>query len=234
MSYRTAFLCVAMLSAIGCERGGSPSPESIETRGSVSPLALATPPPQPAPISADSSAAVAEGTSESDEDSGKPAVLSDQQIAAITDDVNSAEIEQARLARNRAQDLRIKSFAALMIKQHTEAKGKQLQLALKPAVSPLSTRLERDASETLKTLESASNSDFDVAYINAQIFAHQKAADTIDRDLMQNAKSPELKAYLADLKPTLEAHLRRAREIGSKLSRSASELAAVTGGQPVE
>lgn len=223
MSYRTAFLCVAMLSTIGCERGGSPSPESrrIETGGSVSPMALPTP-PQPASISPDSSAAAVEGPSESDEDSGKPAVLSDQQIAAITDDVNSAEIDQAQLARNRAQDPRIKSFAALMIKQHTEAKGRQLQLALKPAVSPLSTRLERDASETLKTLESASNSEFDIAYINALIFEHQKVADTIDRDLMPSAKSPELKAYLADLKPTVEAHLRRAREIGSKLSESAS------------
>ena len=56
----------------------------------------------------------------------------------------------------------------MMIKHHTEAKNKQLQLALKPAVSLLSTRLEQQASETLKALESASNSDFDVAYINAR------------------------------------------------------------------
>jgi putative membrane protein len=224
MSYRIAFFCVAILSTSGCERGGSPSPESrrIETGGSVSPLALPTPPPAPASISADSPGAVVEGTSDSDEYSGKPAVLSDQQIAAITDDVNSAEIDQAQLARNRAQDPRIKSFAAMMIKHHTEAKSKQLPLALKPAVSPLSTTLEKEARETLKALESASNSDFDVAYINAQIFEHQKVADTIDRDLMPSAKSRELKAYLADLKPTVEAHLRRAREIGSKLSQSAS------------
>src|SRR4051812_9503073 len=108
MSYRAATASVAMLSAFGCEHGGSPRPEPrrIETGGSVAPIAIPTSTTQATSTSAQSSGAVAVA-SEPDEDNGKPALLSARQIAAITDDANAAEIEQAELAQKRGQDPRV-------------------------------------------------------------------------------------------------------------------------------
>jgi putative membrane protein len=150
------------------------------------------------------------------------AMLTDEQIAAITNDANSAEIEQAQLAVSKAKDPRIKDFAAMMIKHHTEAKNKQAKLGLKTAASPKSAKLEKDAQDTLSKLKSATGKDFDVEYIDAQVDEHQTVARTIERDLMPNAQNADLKAYLADIKPTVEAHLEKAKALQRTLEQSAS------------
>ena len=146
----------------------------------------------------------------------------DEQIAAITDDANSAEIAQGKLAEQKAKDQRVKSFASKMVKHHSEAKEKQAKLNLKTSASPISLDLEKGAANTLTTLTSTSGSAFDAAYMNAQVEEHQKVLDTINRELLPNVKSNDLKAYLDDIKPTVESHLKEAQRIQRKLNETAS------------
>ncbi len=148
--------------------------------------------------------------------------LTDEQIAAITNDANSAEIEQAQLALSKTKDARIKDFASMMVKHHTEAKNKQAKLGLKTASSPKSTKLEKDAQDTLSKLKAATSKEFDADYIDAQVAEHREVAHTIEHDLMPNASSAGLKAYLADIKPTVDSHLEKAKEIQSALKQTAS------------
>jgi putative membrane protein len=150
------------------------------------------------------------------------APLTDEQIAAITNDANSAEIDQAKIAEQKAKDPRVKSFASMMVKHHTEAKNKQAKLGLKTASSPASEKMEKDAADTLSALKSASGAAFDIAYMSAQVDEHQKVADTIDHELMPSAKNADLRAYLAEIKPTVESHLKHAKDIQRKLGETAS------------
>ena len=139
--------------------------------------------------------------------------LSDEQIAAITDAANTAEIDQAKLAEGKSKSADVKRFATMMIKHHGEAKAKQAKLKLQLADSSDSTALKADAASTLDTLKKDTGKDFDKAYIDAQVDGHQKVLDTINQKLLPSVKSPDLKAYLDDIKPRVEAHLKKAKEL---------------------
>lgn len=215
MSYRSVAFCVITLAAAACDRGATPQPDMQRTQ--ADPVAT-VPQAMPAP----SSVAPSPATTTTSASNDKAAPLTDQQIAAITKDANSAEIDQAKLAEQKAKDPRVKSFAAMMVKHHTEAENKQTQLGLTTASSPASVKMEKDAQDTLATLKAVSGSAFDIAYMNAQVDEHQKVADTIEHDLMPSAKNADLKAYLADIKPTVDSHLKNAKDLQHKLGETAS------------
>jgi len=143
----------------------------------------------------------------------KPEALSDAQIAAITDAANTAEIAQAKLAQARSKDSQVKAFAAMMLTHHGEAKQKQAKLKLNPEESGVSTAMHADSDATLNALKTGSTKDFDQAYITAQITGHQKVLDTINDKLLPNVKDPNLKAYLEEIKPTVESHLKQAQQL---------------------
>src|SRR3982074_1839076 len=95
---------------------GASSPPSLSD--SAAPQTQATPPAPAAPAP-------------------QAAVLTDEQIAAITDAANTAEIAQAKIAETRSKDPGVKRFAAMMIRHHGEAKQKQAKLKLQTAESTL-------------------------------------------------------------------------------------------------
>ena len=150
--------------------------------------------------------------------------LTDEQIAAITDAANSAEIAQAKLAQSKSKDAAVKQFAAMMISHHGEAKQKQAKLKLKPAESGVSTAMQVDADATMNALKADNGKDFDQAYITAQVTGHQKVLDTINDKLLPNAKSPELKAYLEEIKPRVEDHLKQAKQLQESFDSKHSAL----------
>jgi putative membrane protein len=215
MSHRSIVFGVALLAAAGCSRSTAPQPD---TQGVSNAPPAAQPMPEPTAAANPTPAPAAAPT----DAASKAIPLTDPQIAAITDDANSAEIAQAKLAEQKAKDPRVKRFAEKMVKHHSEAKEKQAKLKLQIASSPASMDLEKGAASTLSTLTSASGSSFDIAYMNAQVEEHQKVLDTINHDLLPNVKSQELKAYLEDIKPTVENHLKDAQRIQRKLSETAS------------
>ena len=139
------------------------------------------------------------------------ATLDDAQIAEITDSVNSAEIEQATLARERTQNPEVRRFASMMIEHHGEAQKKQASLKLQTADSPLSRQLREESKTTLQSLAAKHGADFDRAYLDAQVAGHQKVLETIGRVLAPQARKPELRTYLTELEPTVAQHLQQAR-----------------------
>jgi putative membrane protein len=149
------------------------------------------------------------GTRQGQGSTGAP--LSDEQIAMVTESVNSAEIEQARIAQAKSQNEQVRRFAAMMIEHHEQARAQQAALNLGQAGSSVSERLQRDARATLETLEAKQGADFDRAYLQAQVEAHQKALDALQEQLQPSAKSPELRSYLQELMPKVAQHLEQAK-----------------------
>jgi putative membrane protein len=170
----------------------------------------AQPQAQPAPgEAAKSTDTKAEEAKKADEPKAAP--LSDAQIAAITDIANTAEIEQAKLARTKSKNAEVQKFSAMMIAHHGEAKQKQAKLKITTADSAASTKLLEEGGQVLASLKDTKGADFDRRYIEAQVDGHQKVLDTINNQLLPNVKSPELKAYLEEIKPKVEQHLQAAR-----------------------
>lgn len=137
---------------------------------------------------------------------------------------NDAEIEQGKLAQNKAKSPKIKAFASMMVKHHGRAKTEQAKLVkelkLAPTQSQEARLLKSDADKTLGALRGASGSDFDIAYINSQVDAHQGLLDGIDRQLLPSARSDNYIASLRGLRETVASHRQEARSLQTELAKN--------------
>jgi len=154
--------------------------------------------------------------------------LTDEQIAAITDGANSAEINQAMVARTKSKNTSVQRFAQMMITHHGDAQKKQTKLKLKTAESKVSQNMLEENNKTLASLKEKSGAEFDRAYMQAQVEGHRKVLDAINNELLPNVKNPELKTYIQDLKPKVEQHLQLAQETEQQLMNGKPAIGAST------
>jgi putative membrane protein len=144
--------------------------------------------------------------------------LNDAQIAKIADTVNAGEIEQAQVARRKAKQAKVKSFAQHMITEHTRAKrqasalAKQLDLMLEE--SAVSQELAGEATRALEALNAADAAQFDKHYIDAQVEQHHNVLELLDTQLIPQATDAKLKAQLKTARTMVESHLNQAKKIG--------------------
>ncbi|MEO6603776.1 MAG: DUF4142 domain-containing protein [Polyangiaceae bacterium] len=221
-SIRTiAVVALSTLAFAACGGGTKPA-EAPET------MPTAEPPPTPGADAATSMAAPSTATAAQAKDempaASKVEPLTDEQIAAITDAANTTEIDQANLAESKSKDPAVKKFAAMMIMHHGAAKTKQAKLKLKTAESSTSTAMAADAASTMDSLKVDKGKDFDKAYIAAQIDGHQKVLDAINDKLLPNVKRSDLKAYIEGIKPTVEAHLKEAKQLQESFDSKSSSV----------
>jgi len=145
------------------------------------------------------------------------APFTDEQIIGVLITANNGEIEQARLAQTKAKDARVKRYAGMIITDHTAANAKTGTVArmhkIAPADSNLRVQIAGDSSTIMDMLRAHSGSDFDRVYIDAQVKEHRQVLDTIDNRLMPNAKNPDLKALIVEIRPKIEGHLRDAQSL---------------------
>jgi len=143
--------------------------------------------------------------------------LTESQIAKVTELVNTAEVEQAKLAQRKAKASAVKQFADMMIKHHEQARREQAKIAqrlkLTPADSPTADRVKADADSQLAKLKDSDPAGFDAAYITSQIDGHQQALDLLDTQLIPSAKTPEVVDALRTARALVEQHLRDARNL---------------------
>ncbi|WP_394845895.1 DUF4142 domain-containing protein [Pendulispora brunnea] len=146
--------------------------------------------------------------------------LTDDQILQVTHVANMGEVEQGKIAQQKAKDPRVKRFAAMMVKDHSDADMKGTELAsrtsLSPSESSTSTMLKSDSDASVQRLKQGTG-DFDRAYIDAQVNAHRTVLDTIDNKLLPNAKNSELRSMLQTVRAKVEGHLKQAQDIQSSL-----------------
>lgn len=166
------------------------------------------------------------GASDAQGGSASSNQLDDAQIAAITDAANSAEVEQGRLAQSKAADPRVRSFAAMMVEHHGEARRDQQALSVSKQDSSDSERMSKEADTALSSLQQKSGAEFDRAYIQLQCEEHRKVLKDLDQKLLPAAKDPALRAYLEKLKPKVQDHLAQAERLQKELGSSSSQSSA--------
>jgi putative membrane protein len=153
--------------------------------------------------------------------------LTEGQMAKVADVVNTAEVEQGKLAQNRAKSARVRAFAAKMVKHHQQAKNEQAllvkRLGLAPADSSEAAALKAEGDAGLTRLRGASGADFDTAYLDSQVTAHEKVLATIDEQLLPSATSSEVRRALQVAREAVASHLAEAKTLRSELSTSSSK-----------
>lgn len=151
----------------------------------------------------------------------QPQAPSDAQIVAIVVAANGVDIDAGKLAKFKSRNNDIKEFAQRMISDHTgvnkQATALMQKLNLTPEESQLSNSIKRHGAVNLRRLDRVANEEFDKAYIDNEVTFHQALLDMSDKTLLPNAKNEELKGFLEKLRPTIDAHLRHAKQVGSSM-----------------
>lgn len=150
------------------------------------------------------------------------APLTDANIAAIVVAANSIDVENGKLAIERATDAGIRKFAQTMITDHTGVNKAAVDLVTRlkvtPVESPTSTALVASANETRASLASRSGSDFDRAYIANEVAYHRAVLSAVDDALIPSAQNPELRSLLVSVRPAFVAHLEHAESLQQRLA----------------
>jgi putative membrane protein len=143
--------------------------------------------------------------------------LNDAQIAHIVVTANQVDIANGELAKKKASKEDVHAFAHRMIGEHTDVNKQATDLAAKlkvtPEDNPISKSLKEDGKKNLDKLKNLSGSEFDKAYIDAEIKLHQQVIDVADTKLVPSVKNEELKALLVKVRPALVSHLEHAQKI---------------------
>jgi putative membrane protein len=123
------------------------------------------------------------------------------------------EIAAAKLARTNAESADVKKFAATMIDAHTGSTAKIKAAAAKasPAIKPDPT-LTSDQQSKLDDLGKLKGADFDKAYIDGQISAHEDALSLM-KDYAANGDTPSLKTAAGEIAPVVQKHLDMAKAL---------------------
>ena len=150
-----------------------------------------------------------------------PAGPSDAEIAHIVVTANTIDVDAGNLARDRAQNAEVKSFAAKMVSDHTGSNQQASELAQRLGVTPAdnatSQSLSSAASSTLESLRGKSGAEFDRAYIANEVAFHQQVLDALDQTLIPGAQNAELKTLLQQTRPVIAGHLDMAKRIQGSL-----------------
>ena len=119
------------------------------------------------------------------------------------------EVESSKLAKDSATG-DVKKFAEKMIEDHGKA-NKELEAAAKKAGHGLPTKMLDDHQKLLDKVKMAKGKDFDRAYMDAQVKAHEEAVGLFT-SASKSVKDAGLKAFAEKTLPTIKEHYEHAKK----------------------
>ncbi|HSJ08181.1 MAG TPA: DUF4142 domain-containing protein [Longimicrobiales bacterium] len=131
--------------------------------------------------------------------------------------VGLVAIEQGQAAMQLAARASVRTYAGTVAADHralvatldTEAGSRGATLA----ETPEARELANAARMAHAGLENLPDTEYDLAFIRAQVEANRQLLDTIDQELYPAATSSSLQALLRDVRGMVDAHLMRSRQL---------------------
>jgi len=190
-----AAMSTAVLVACSKDNGAaSDSAKMADSAAAASNTAATTPPPAP--------------------------TLTDPNIVALLDEANAADSAGGKLASTKGTSADVKAFGTLMARDHHMLRKMGQDLAKKLNVTPAPPANDSLPQKAQAMSDSATSmakgAAWDRWYIDHEVAVHQMVLGMIDSALGA-AQAPELKDLLTKARPNIEAHLKRAQDIQSKL-----------------
>jgi putative membrane protein len=125
-----------------------------------------------------------------------------------------AEVELAKLAKDRASNPRVKNFAEMMIKDHSAANNKLQTIARDKSVTLPSTLGKHQ--DHLEDLSKKNGAEFDKAYMKMMVNGHEDVVRDFEK-CSQNGTDPDVKTFASQTLPTVRMHLDSAKAINKAL-----------------
>ncbi|HEX4711896.1 DUF4142 domain-containing protein [Phenylobacterium sp.] len=125
------------------------------------------------------------------------------------------EIQAAQIAEKRSKTPDVKTFARMMVKDHTALSNSMKPLATAAGQTP-AAKLDNRRQGFIDNLNSASAANFDKTYIDQQVAGHEEAL-TLMQGYAQDGSNAGLKAGAAKAVPMVQMHLDKAKAIQAGL-----------------
>ena len=142
-----------------------------------------------------------------------------------------AEVKFAQLAQQKASSPSVKDFAIRMSADHSRANMELKGVAAKDNVT-LPTILDAQDQATNDRLSKLSGKQFDREYMRVMVQDHEKDVSEFKRE-STSGKDPSIKNFASETLPTLEEHLKMARQTDKEIGGSAAHNAD-TGAKPAQ
>ena len=122
------------------------------------------------------------------------------------------EVQVAQLAASKASDPNVKSFAGMLVDQHTAANNELVKIANARGVE-LPAAPGRGLRRDIEKLGNKNGEEFDRDFVrDVGIKAHEKDIKMFQK-ASKDVKDPELKAFVAQTLPHLQEHLAAAEKL---------------------
>jgi putative membrane protein len=122
-----------------------------------------------------------------------------------------AEVEAGKLAQEKGTAADVKTFADMMVKDHTMANTKLKSIADSKKLEVSNNAELLDKTKAM-ILELRSAKSFDQAYANNQVKAHEATIELFEEEI-KDGKDAELKAFAKETLPKLQEHLTHAKAL---------------------
>jgi putative membrane protein len=126
-----------------------------------------------------------------------------------------AEVMLGQMASSKGTSPDVKNFGNRMVSDHGKANDELKQLAQNKGLT-LPSDTDKEHKEAADKLSKANGKDFDKAYISNMVEDHEKDVKEFEKQ-SKDAKDADLKAWVTKTLPTLQDHLKMAKDTKAKL-----------------
>lgn len=133
-----------------------------------------------------------------------------------------ATVKIAGLGVKKATRPEVKTFAEMIVKDHTAANAELTKLAATKGVE-LSAVLDSKHAEMFQKLEQYSGTEFDKEFLDVAVSGHKKCVGRFE-DAAKDSQDNDVKMWAVKMLPALQAHLAQAEELnGSPATRTTKD-----------
>jgi putative membrane protein len=152
-----------------------------------------------------------------DENLKKSDTKEDAEWAVSVADAGMLEVKASELAQKNATSSDVKSFAQMMIKDHTMANEELKALAGEKGIV-LPTSLSNKCQNKYDDLAKKTGKDFDDAYTDLMVSDHKDAVDDFKKEA-EKGNDSAIRSWAAGKVSTLEHHLDMAKQTEEKVDK---------------
>lgn len=135
----------------------------------------------------------------------------DSKFAVDAADGGMTEVEASKTAQQKAMNPRVKSFADMMVMDHSKANDELKATASTKSIT-LPAAISQDHQDAITKLSQKTGRDFDKAYMDMMVDDHKKVIDLFEKESNKGDDST-LKNWATNTLPTLRQHLDSAKAI---------------------
>ena len=138
---------------------------------------------------------------------------SGQEYADMASASDLFEIQSSQLALERSQDSQLREFAEMLVADHQKSTAALQQAAqsAQPAIT-VNPALTPEQQSDMDTLSATDDAQFDQAFLDAQVRAHEKALSML-QGYAEQGDVESLTQHASQTAGPVEQHLERAREL---------------------